>query len=258
MNNNTKEYWDREAKHYATLVLNNPDENDYSDRLIQFLKEHGAIRENFRTADIGCGAGKYCVRFARDEHMHVTAVDISGVMLGYVREFMDSIHADYETVECDFREAEIRKLGWKNQFDLVFANMTPAVRGPEEIRKMTEISRGYCFLARFADYRNLFAEEICVKLGMRAEANRTPHGENDTILNDLKSFRPETVIRYEPYNWFNLYTPQEALDCCYERMNIFAPGQRQEVGRIIESMKDENGIVKERVEASVLWALWEA
>ena len=56
-------------------------------------------------------------------------------------------NTDY--IQADFNTADLDTLGWRKRFDLVFTSITPAVGGSENLNKLMEMSRGYCFNSCF-------------------------------------------------------------------------------------------------------------
>lgn len=254
MSRESIEYWDSVAAHYATMVLDNPDENEYPDLLMTYLEKQGVLKAGSGVLDLGCGAGKYAVRFAR-LGMHVTAMDISGKMLAYTKQYMDMFTPDYELVQADFADIVPSEQGWHKKFDFVFANMTPAVNGTEDVRKMCEISSGSCFIAKFAGYRNLFIAGILRRLGRPEEEERDYRG-NDVMAEWLQDNDYHPDIVYQPYTWFNLYTVDEALEYCYQNFSLFTEDDREVLRPVLQEMADETGTVREDVESMAEWIFW--
>ena len=62
MNETMRTMWNRAAAHFQSIVREH--DNGYPDALMAFLKEKSVLQPGDRVADIGCGAGKYALRFA--------------------------------------------------------------------------------------------------------------------------------------------------------------------------------------------------
>ncbi|WKY48158.1 hypothetical protein Q5O24_02155 [Eubacteriaceae bacterium ES3] len=59
-----------------------------------------------------------------------------------------------------WEEADLKKEGWEKAFDLVFASMSPAINGPEDLLKMIEASRNFCFMSSHLYKKDLIGEEL--------------------------------------------------------------------------------------------------
>ena len=252
---NTAGRWDNEAKYYQkTYAL----ENDYNRLLLDFLRTECGLAPGCRVIDIGCGVGKYGASFAK-MGCDVTLTDISPAMLEYAGENMRRAGGkSWRTLCCDWNAVSTDIPELCSGFDLAVSTMSPAICGAASIAKMSAVTRGWCFVARFCDwdapleralsaaagleYAPPFAGDGCAELPRWvAEAGYTP----------LTAFRD--------YCWSDERTPEEAAGRFFShRGDGQTPDAALEeavLGRA-RSLADGRGLVSDAVNARVLWLRW--
>ena len=249
--------WNQAADHFQKIV----DEKDegYTNRLIEFLCEQEALKRGIRVADIGCGAGKYAVHFAK-RGCGLLLVDFSENMMAYTKKNLSSYGIETEEMVCDWSAADIEKNGWKKSVDLAFASMTPAVSTEEDIFKLCEISRKYCFMSKFLSRKNLLFQEIALQCEIEEEQEKETSEELLRPLAYLLSLGYLPQIRCVPYGWENRYTPKEAETYLLNSnlgVSIREKGMEKELTKILKKLAEKDGCVKEKVEANAFWMLWE-
>lgn len=133
--------WDQMAKNYDGYHALTRDNNP----LIQILEDRALLTPESRVLDLGCASGKYSFYFA--EHCkEVVGVDISSIMIQNAKRTKAELHRQNVTFLCgDWELMDVEQIGGPESFDLVFANMTPAVAASETLKKMMAVSRGWCF-----------------------------------------------------------------------------------------------------------------
>lgn len=146
------EYWDKAAGSY-----DQSGKEIQSRRIaksIDFFERSDLLFEGMEVLEIGCGTGLLSIELAR-KGAKVTALDFSTGMLEKCRH---QITPDIEkkiTLFCeDWQEIDIEKKGWKKQFDLVVAFMSPGVASPEAFFKMMDCSKKGCAIRGWAAKRN--------------------------------------------------------------------------------------------------------
>lgn len=256
MNQNMKEMWNRAAAHFQAIVREYDD--GYPDKLMNFLQEKDVLQAGWRVADIGCGTGKYALRFA-EAGCGLLLVDIADNMMDYAGKNLAEAQVPVETVICDWSEEKLEDMGWEKSVDLAFASMTPAVRTREDVQKLSAMARRACFISRFADRTDLLPCQVAEALGLempRRDYRKESREMIGWLLED--GYLPE--VRLVPYGWENPRTVEQACEVVLNGdlgQAIRERGMLEEMKAFVQSLADENGMVNEAVKTTALWILWE-
>ena len=253
---NTRENWDQVARDYQNVFRLGL--NDYNISLLHFWQKEKMLFPGARVIDIGCGVGKYGTYLAELGY-DVTLTDISGEMLRHAKENMAKYNTPWTTYRCDFNEATGTEPVFTGGFDLAISTMSPAIHDVETVKKMSAITRGWCFLARFYDWEQPWRDQLMRDLGL----------EPRRFFNDLRAdcasmiravseagFVP--LVKYVDYNWTDLRTPEQMAD--YMRRNYFSEDEnrdelQQEILHLAENHADD-GTVTDNVNTKVAWIYW--
>lgn len=228
------ETWDRMARDGAFRDSNREKEREerttHRKRVVGMLEERGALRPGARVLDVGCGTGRWAFDFAA-RGAEVVGLDFSKDMLGRMREEAPpGLEGKITAVEADWRSLDLEKESFVKAFDLVFANMTPAVNGPESFLKLMNASREWCFFGGWAGRRSEpLLEEIWRHLTGR---ERTWFGSDIIIPLNLvyaMGFSPSLELR--DVRWEREMTLQEAE----EHFSRFLAGALNKSGEEIKS-----------------------
>ena len=253
---NTRENWDQIARDYQDVFRIGL--NGYNVSLLRFWQEEGMLFPGARVIDIGCGVGKYGTCLAELGY-DVTLTDISGEMLRHAKENMAKYNTPWTTYRCDFNEATGTEPVFTGGFDLAISTMSPAIHDVETVKRMSAMTRGWCFLARFYDWEQPWRDQLMRDLGL----------EPRRFFNDLRAdcasmiravseagFVP--LVKYVDYNWTDLRTPEQMAD--YMRRNYFSEDEnrdelQQEILHLAENHADD-GTVTDNVNTKVAWIYW--
>jgi SAM-dependent methyltransferase len=142
-------FWDNMAHNYNNGFDNH--ELKKIEEVATLIEQKGYRTKGMEVLDIGCGTGKLAFSFAL-RGAHVTALDFSTVMLEKLTRNIPSKLTDkVKIVRADWNDIELEKYTWRKRFDLVAANMTPAIHNPDTFLKMMEASRGICYYKAWAE-----------------------------------------------------------------------------------------------------------
>ena len=160
---NTRENWDKAAGNYQNVFRLGL--NDYNASLLRFWQEEGMLFPGARVLDIGCGVGKYGTYLAELGY-DVTLTDISGEMLRHAAENMAKYKTPWAVYRCDFNEVTGTEPVFERGFDLAISTMSPAIHDAATVKKMSAMTRGWCFLARFHDWEQPWRDQLMRELGL--------------------------------------------------------------------------------------------
>ncbi len=257
MAENEKEKWDEAADdHQRVFSLGL---NEYNASLLRFWHEEGMIFPGCRVIDIGCGVGKYGVYLAQ-LGCDVTLTDISEEMLRFVSANLANVTTPWTTCCCDFNEVTGEEPVFQDGFDLSICTMSPAVHDAETVKKMSAMTRGWCFMARFHDWQQPFRDELMLHLNMVPQ--RDFNGLKEDCASIIRAigeagFVPRVTL--VNYDWEDYRTPEEMAD--YMCRNFFNTEEERERlhGKILEEAStfvNRNGTVRDDVKTTVAWICW--
>lgn len=254
MDRKNAERWDGVAVDFQRTYGLGPSE--YSRKLLSFWQERGMIFPSCRVLDIGCGVGKYGARLAA-LGCDVTLTDISPEMIRLAEGNMAASESPWRTFVCDFDAVTGRESVFQGGFDFSLSTMSPAVHDAATVLKMSRMTHGCCFIARFSSWHQPDRDRLLERLGIPAEkAGGSLAGDCEEIINAVKDagFTPE--IKYVDYCWCDRRTPQETADYLLRRHPALAETGREKILRAAESLCDGDGLFTDRVDTSVAWVFW--
>lgn len=249
-------YWDQRAEGFNKAVIGK-NSGKRTEELIDFLREKGALDKNFTVLDIGSGPGAYSIAFS-SLVKKVEAIDISPEMLSYARANLEKRKIDNVNLKLvSWEEADLKQMGWDKEFDLVFASMSPGINNMETLVKMSEASRGYCFMSSFARRKDRLLDGI--REHVYGESTRRIWGNNIyyayNILWKLGYF-PEVI--YKDHNRIREYELEDAVKIYSDHLQ--KPGEEDISGEVREYLEEnfKDGIVLNESEVKIAWIFWES
>ena len=251
------EYWDKAAEDYQRVFALGL--NEYSTGLLRFWHEEGMLRPGMRVIDIGCGVGKYGTYLAELGY-DVTLTDISAEMLRHASENMAKYKTPWAVYRCDFNEVTGEEPVFADGFDLAISTMSPAVHDVQTVQKMSGMTRGWCFLARFQEWEQPLRDAIMRKMGM--EPRRAFDNLQDDVASMTKAVSTagfDPMVKLVPYHWSDRRSPGEMADYLCRTYFADDPDLKRlhdEALRIAESMCNEDGCVTDTVNTEVAWIYW--
>lgn len=141
------EFWNKRSGNYANNIEKDK-RKKRTDEILEFLEESGFNPEGSRVLDIGCGPGTLSLPLSK-LGAEVTALDISSGMLDRLKDSVKKESLPVDIVECSWWTADIDDLGFRNEYDLVIASMTPGVKDIESFDKMMACSKNLCYYSNF-------------------------------------------------------------------------------------------------------------
>ncbi len=257
MEENEKAKWDRSAGDYQRVFSLGL--NDYNASLLRFWQEEGMLRPGCRVLDIGCGVGKYGTYLA-ELGCDVTLTDISGEMLRRACENMKKYRTPWAVWEGDFNSVTGREPAFAKGFDLAISTMSPAIHDAETVRKMSAMTHGWCFLARFREWEQPFRDALMYRMGMEPRSVfRDLKGDVAAMTAAVGEAGYLPLVRITDYNWSDRRTPEQMAE--YLKRNYFAGEEEadrlhDEALRCAREMCDADGFVSDCVNTKVAWIYW--
>ena len=254
---NEAEKWDRVAGNYQEVFSLGL--NDYNSSLLRFWKENGMLPPGARVLDIGCGVGKYGMYLAEMGY-EVTLTDISGEMLRHAAENMAKVRTPWMLYRCDFGEATGKEPVFAGGFDLVISTMSPAVHDAATVRKMSKMSRKWCFMARFRDWKQPFRDRLMEEMGIKTQCERSDlEGDVLSMIRAVKEAGYAPLVKTVDYCWSDQRTPEQMADYLHRRCfsnEAAADRLRDDALKIVQSLCGPDGCVEDAVNTKVAWIYW--
>lgn len=254
-----KAFWDRQAEHFQG-VMETGDKSRYMHSVIAFLAEMGCLFEDANILDIGCGTGKYAREFLKHDS-RVTGIDLSGRMLEFARQNLETVGSNWSLVEGDWMAMDFKD-EWIAAFDLVFASMAPAIRDRTGIERMCRASRRSCFIAKFAERRGVMKQTFreALELSPNDRFGEAISGRQIMAEIQILGFDPE--IYHQDYSWERQWTVKKATDRIVSEILLSDPLQTEEslrprVEQAAREMAGPDGMIHDKVAATALWLYWE-
>ena len=253
----TREQWDAAARDYQQTFRRGPGE--YTRQLLSFWEERGMLRPGIRVLDVGCGVGKYGVEFAR-RGCDVTLTDISPEMLRLAAVNMEDAESPWRTVSCDFARADPEAEPFSRGFDFSISTMSPAVRDMDSVKKLSAMTRGWCFLSRFAAWEQPLRDEITRRVGLEPRPAFSRMTEQITELREAvktAGYAPE--LRLVDYGWADRRTAEEMES--YMLRRVLAPEKntpelRARLWEAVASLTEADGTLLDAVDTKAAWIWW--
>ena len=118
------------------------------DDCLTLINDLKLLTKDSSVMDVGCGAGRYAIAFAQ-MCRSVIGTDLSPQMIDYAQKRADSMGLSHISFICeDWDAISIQERNYQNQFDFVFAHMTPAIHNTETLVKLQACSKKWCMLVR--------------------------------------------------------------------------------------------------------------
>lgn len=234
------ERWDQLSKNFSDKWYAGEDDAE-RDEVLLLLREKNILRSGMKILDLGCGAGRFAIPFAKIG-AYVTALDASEEMLRCLEEETPPELASFITpIRSDWHTADIAQLQFERAFDLSFAHMTPAITGPKTFLKFLSTSREwFVFVGWDGDRRQNTVDEV-----WRRVTGKEP--EHNTIGDVIYPFNLVYSMGYRPYIDFqrrryeHMVDIEKEADLLLDMFCEIADGSQQKLRQQIVSVLQEMG-----------------
>ena len=138
------EKWDMLAPTFDAFEIPKAEQDD----CLTLIEHLGLLTKDSSVMDVGCGAGRYAIAFAQTCRS-VTGTDLSPQMIDYAQKRASSMDMRNVSFICeDWDAISVKDRNYQEQFDFVFAHMTPAIHDAETLMKLQSCSKNWCMLVR--------------------------------------------------------------------------------------------------------------
>ena len=192
------------------------------------------------------------------EKMYVTALDISEKMLEFAKINMSSISDNYDIIHSEWSNISSAQLTKGGKYDLVFASNSPGIRSYDDIKKICEISRKYCFINKFAHRTDHLKEAFSNCIGLKnSEKEKSYLG----VLEHIKNLGYKPVYEFANQWWADKVSVETAVEnyVDFQKLNgiLISDNDKKILTEYAHSIKDENGLLEEKTTAEAIWIKWE-
>jgi SAM-dependent methyltransferase len=223
---------------------------------LRILQREGMVTPGCKALDVGCGAGRYSLALA-ELGAQVTGTDSSPRMLEYAEKAAAG-NPSVRFIGDDWHTLNLREKDWNKAFDLVLANMTPAIADADTFLKLSQASKNWCLMVKPSRRTNSVYDRLNELVG----ATRDTKTLDETIswafsLLWEAGCCPKTD--YEPQIWKNKKTLEDAVFQYTKRIETFHPlddAGRREIRRYLEETAAD-GYVEETTHTTVVALYWQ-
>jgi len=247
-----QKFWDARALEFNSRISEAKANKDV-EKVINFLRDKGALKANGSVLDIGCGPGKYAMAFS-EQVSKVTGTDISAKMIDFGKQNVKDrkIH-NVEFKQMSWPEADIDALGWQEKYDLVFASFCPGINSASALRKMVEASKRHCFMSGFVARE----EEIFDRLKRHFGLKDSRWGKGIYFSFNVLwhwGYFPEIV--YFDRCWETSSDVEDIADLLISRIDEPMAFTRQDVIAYLKGFSSD-GKIEEKTYSKVAWMYWQ-
>lgn len=245
--------WDKRAGEYKERPIPTAQEHPF----LKQVYEEVEIRPEMKILDIGCGAGRFSLAFAK-EGAQATGTDVSPEMIRAARELADREQLEnVEFINSDWSDLDVEQVGFSQKFDLVFAHMTPAVSDYDTLEKMCACAKKDCYLVKPSRRKDMVLDAAFEAAGI--SGNRE---ETDTSVARIFSYL--WMKGYEPYLgyrdeiWEHSRTIEDMLAWCTDRAELQGKVTSEQKEKMKECLLQysENGKISERITTTIVTIHW--
>lgn len=239
--------WDASADEFKDFPVPSWDD----DLFLEMMAQEVSFGPETTVLDIGCGSGVYSIALS-DKVKRVTGIDLSKTMVKYAREKAEAAGCG----NVEFIGGDFRTMDFDEPYDVVIAHLTPAVSDGETFRKMMDLTRQYCAIAKPVRRTDSILDELRKIIGAEPGGKRM----DDEFLRAFSavwlSGKIPTVRSY-PDVWRNSRSLDTALEIYGNRLitTDLDDDQRSRIADYLASVA-EDGVVTERIDTTVMIMGW--
>lgn len=246
--------WDSMAGSFNKFVVPTVE----SSKFLKLVLDNNMVESDFQVLDVGCGAGKYSIVLS-NLCEKIIGIDLSPKMIENAKSNKKEYKINNIEFYCeDWADLDLTKRGFDNNFDLVFAHMTPAVNSAETFEKLSKASRKYCVLCKPTRRTDPVSEKVKELVGIN---NNKESCDLDIAyafeMLWLQGYEPK--VEYEKQVWNMEKTLEEAFGLYINRVKSYKDITLEEeeiIKKYLESIS-KDGVVNEEVNTTIATLYWQ-
>ena len=245
--------WNNKAEHFGGLKLPTVQDN----LTMRLIAENNMVNPGDRILDVGCGGGRFS--FALEQlGARALGVDFSPNMIAACRKNGEALGSKATFQVCNWHTVDLESAGWAKAFDLVLANMTPAIASAETFLKLSQASRGWCLMVKPTRRTNSVLDVLHQLLDLPQESQTLDKAiVYGFDLLWLKGWHP--YLDYEPQVWENQLPVEQAVQEYTSRIRSshpLTPVQEECIRQYLEE-HSVDGMVQETSHTLIAAMYWQ-
>ncbi len=229
------------------------------DKIVSEYLQRGIIFPGAKVLDIGCGPGSFAIPFA-EAGCFVTCIDISeGMLKRFEEDLPENLEGKVDLKQLNWHSFDAVKENMVNEYDLVFANMTPAIGSAQDLDNLCLCSKGWCHYAGwYGERTNDLMDQVREKLSL-AKAEKFK-GNAIVVLNLLLAQGYLPKLQFAKRQWSRFVPIEKRVDTMYEILSAEFEMSKEELkGKlryVLSSLANENGEVVENSSGTIARIGW--
>ena len=247
------DWWNSRAGAFASRDI----PTAQSSLAIRLITEKQMIERGQSSLDVGCGGGRFS--FALEQlGACATGIDFSPRMIEECEKSRIACASSACFCVQDWQNIDLQALGWKNKFDLVLANMTPAVVSADSFLKLSEASRNWCLMVKPTRRSNSILDKLNSLLELEADTNSLDEALLYAFeLLWLNGKKPK--IEYEEQQWENSWKTEDAVEEYTLRISSshsLSSYQKEQIKDFLHRESIDN-VIKETTHTTIAAVYWQ-
>lgn len=246
------QWWDSMAGDFSKFEI----PTAKSSMTMRIIEREGMLSDNCTALDVGCGSGRFSIALAM-RGARVSGVDISPKMINFARVAAEGLSGlDFYLEDWHLLDLGIKR--WEKGFDLVFANMTPAVTSAGSFLKLSEASKNWCLFVKPSRRTN----SVLDALNEIAGAARDTKELDETIAYAFDLLWQEGYcpkVDYEPEVWQSKKPLEEAVYQYTKRIEAhheLSEGKKLAIREYLTQIAVD-GFVEETTNTTIVAMYWQ-
>lgn len=229
------------------------------EEIVNELFRKGIIFPGAKVLDIGCGPGSFAIPFA-EIGCFVTCIDISeGMLKRFAEELPENLKGKVKLMQMDWHRINPVKEDMAGKYDLVFANMTPAIASAVDLNNLSVCSKGWChFAGWYGERTNDLMDEV--KAILNIGKGKEFKGNAVIVLNLLLSqgYLPE--LKFTKRQWTHFVSIEKRVETMSEvfanEIDMSEEALKEELKKVLSKLANEKGEVIESTSGTIAKIRW--